>query len=249
MNGMKTEEYRARIFQSYAAAEGSFFSAATEEDLVRYESAYRRRVLRFFPSDKNASIVDLACGNGKFIYFILKQGYTNVLGVDINPNVVAAARKVTPNIVCEDALNFLRNHKCAFEMIVALDFLEHIHKKDIFNLIDGIHTSLKPGGIVLFRTPCADNPYGVSARYNDFTHEIGLTSGCMRSLLAVAGFKDISVYPDGPAPGNFLQTLQWLVFNCYAMLARLQRWVLALGGGRDVILTPNMWIVARSTNS
>jgi len=116
------------------------------------------------------------------------MGYLNIQGVGISPEQVRLARQVIPDVAESNVLEWLEAHSSSFDLITALDLIEHFHKLEVLRFLDGCHNALKQGGRLILQTPNADSPWGTVHRYNDFTHEAGLTSNELSRLLALVGF-------------------------------------------------------------
>lgn len=53
---------------------------------------FEKKVLELFHVDKNEEIVELGCGIGNKLFFLWKNGFTNLSGVDISENAINLAR-------------------------------------------------------------------------------------------------------------------------------------------------------------
>ena len=191
---MSTQDYRARIYARYATrfqdAKAQFDHSAS----ARWGRAYRHYFREWLPLNREARIVDLACGGGKLVHFFKSHGYINTIGVDISPEQVALARQVPAQIELANALEFLEANPNYFDLITALDLVEHFHKPEVLRFLDGCAAALRPGGRLILQTPNADSPWGTTHRYNDFTHEAAFTEYSIGQILGLAGFEDINVY-------------------------------------------------------
>ena len=64
----------------------------------------RQRFLHLLPTRKDAAILDLGCGYGKFLYFLQNEGYTETRGIDLNPQQLEVARSLgVRNVECCEA--------------------------------------------------------------------------------------------------------------------------------------------------
>jgi 2-polyprenyl-3-methyl-5-hydroxy-6-metoxy-1,4-benzoquinol methylase len=145
------------------------------------------------PTDKKAKILDIGCGDGKFLFFLHKQGYTEIEGLEIAPQQAEQARKhVEYQIhVVEDTTAFLLDHPSAYQMIAMNDVLEHVPKNETVSLLRGILKALQPDGSVVVNVPQVSGFTSIFCRYNDFTHETIFTEMSLKQVLSLAGFSDI----------------------------------------------------------
>ena len=227
----ETTNYRNRIYENYASnfqdAPKTFDKAAA----WHWGRAYRHYLRGWLPDDKNAEIVDLACGGGKLLYFFKRMGYTDITGVDISPEQVRLARQATPSVDEANVLEWLEAHPAGFDLITGFDIVEHFHKDEVLRFLDGCHAALKPGGRLVLQTPNADSPWGTVHRYNDFTHEVGFNPNALSHLLSLTGFQRITSRETGPIPiGHSIKsTIRYLIWQC--IRASLNLWNLAETGG------------------
>ena len=141
-----------------------------------------------FPTAKTPRSWSLRVAAGGLLHFLLALGYTDVRGVDISPDQVALARQVTPNVEQADVLAWLEGKKECFDLIVALDLIEHFHKDEVLRFLDLCFAALRPGGKLILQTPNADSPFGMQLRYGDISHEWAFNVNQLVRLLSRAGF-------------------------------------------------------------
>jgi SAM-dependent methyltransferase len=231
------EMLRHAIYSRY----GRDFQDATEvfdaAAAARWGKAYRWYLRGWLPEDKNAFIVELACGNGKLLHFFKQHGYSNLQGVDISPDQVGLARQVIPDVTQANVLDWLAPRKNHFDLIVALDLIEHFTRDEALRFVDLCFTALKPGGRLILQTPNADSPFGMQHRYNDITHEWAFNANQLTRLMRRAGFESIKARNQGPVPWGYslvstFRCMVWLVIRM-----ALQIWSLAETGARLPVLT------------
>ena len=46
------------------------------------------------PNDKQAKIIDVACGAGHFLYFLQIEGYSNTLGIGLSEEMLKMAKRM-----------------------------------------------------------------------------------------------------------------------------------------------------------
>jgi len=207
--------YRSRIYDRYA----SVFQDATETfdpvAAARWGRAYEYYLRGWLPPRRDAAIADLACGDGKLLRFFSRRGYTNLAGVDISPEQVDLARQVAPRVACGDVLSFLADHRDAFDLIVALNVIEHFQKNEIIALLEACLAALKPGSRLIVQTPNAESPWGTHLRYDDFTHEIAFGPNPLTRLLTLCGARDITCRESGPVPYGYSakSAIRWLTWQ------------------------------------
>jgi len=166
----------------------------TREEYEQYAKSYGRDYDEFLPKDKSIRILDIGCGGGHFLYFLLKKGYYNVEGIDISPSQVLRCKQiVNAKVVVADVFKFLPLRKKTYDVIVMNDFIEHFTKKQIRTLLQLVYESLKDGGKVIIRTPNMASITGLRSRYMDLTHKTGFTEESLFQILEMSGFRDIII--------------------------------------------------------
>ncbi len=80
--------------------------------------------------------------------FLAQNGFSNVTGIDISSDQVAEAQARGFNAIEANALTYLRKHKNAYDVIIAMDIIEHFHKEELFDLLSLIFQALKAWRLV-----------------------------------------------------------------------------------------------------
>ena len=217
------------------------------DDLIRSFTKtakwYKCRLKNNLPQNHSVEILDLPCGYGNFLYFLKTQGYQNILGVDIDPQQVELATSIGLNASVGDGLLFLKDKFNKYDLISSLDFLEHLTKDDLLGFLQLCFKALKKDGRIIIRVPCSDGPFGARDRYNDITHEIGFTSGAIKSVLKAVGFKDVIILDESPQPYKFVNVIRKAFFVILTRFTGLI--LLAAGLSSPKIWTTSMWIIAK----
>jgi 2-polyprenyl-3-methyl-5-hydroxy-6-metoxy-1,4-benzoquinol methylase len=152
----------------------------------------------FFPANKSAKILDLACGYGLFLKACVDAGYTNIEGQDLVPACVDYAEKTLDlkNIFQSDIFQHIESKENAsFDIITAFNIIEHVDRDKVEQLITLISQKLRSGGIFIMEVPNAESPLGIATLFSDLTHQFAFTHGLLSSILRFAGFEKISVTP------------------------------------------------------
>ena len=186
----------------------------------------------------------MSCGGGRLLCFFKRMGYLNVQGVDISPEQVRLARQVIHNVDEANVLEWLEAHSSTFDLITALDLIEHFQKPEVLRFLDGCHNALKPGGRLILQTPNADSPWGTVLRYGDFSHEVGLNPNALTRLLRLTGFEQVQSREMGPVPvGHSIKsTIRYLIWQ--SIRAGLKLWNLAETGGAGSGVFTRVFLIA-----
>jgi SAM-dependent methyltransferase len=230
-------DYRAIAYDRYASA--------PEINYAKFVNAYGRRISPRVAISRNWHCLDLACGFGNFLAYLRSLGVSEFMGVDSSRECArrAEAEFGQAHVVCEDIFCFLAKANRSFDLISAVDLIEHLKKEEVFQFLALVKKVQKPGGFLLLRTPNAAGLFGMAARYNDITHEICFTPVSISDVLGRCGYRVVQIWEDGPAPGTVLQSAHWLAWRLVKFLIRLAN-AAETGGWGDGILARNMWVLA-----
>lgn len=204
---------------------------------------YRSRLAAFLPKDKQTHCLDAPCGAGNFLFFLTRQGYTNVRGVDLDKHQIEAARQLALPAEEGDVFKVIADDKVSYGLIASLDFIEHIGKDEAIEFLQLCLSRLDNGGVLLLRTPCADSPFGMHDRYNDITHQWGLSAGLLEVLLGMAGFEKVHVLDERPQPTGVIDFFRWLSFFPFRFFANL--FCIGLGVRPPRVWSRSMLVIAR----
>lgn len=161
---------------------------------------YDRLVLPWFPRDRAGRVVELACGHGSFLHWLKQRGFTNCRGVDSSAEQIVHARSAGGEVIEAEAIAWLEAQPAAsVELLVAIDFIEHISKDDFMRVLAASHRVLVPGGRLILRYPNGDSPFVGLNLFNDITHIWTYTTNCLTSLAQMHGFARCRFVDEGAA--------------------------------------------------
>jgi 2-polyprenyl-3-methyl-5-hydroxy-6-metoxy-1,4-benzoquinol methylase len=188
------EDYRKKLFDEYLETSYKHGNILTTKQFQMASEAYTIDYQGIMPEDTEAVILDFGCGTGDFLYHLKQKGYKNFYGVDISPQQVEYCRQhITDRVEKVNGMDFLKGKQGVYDLIAAHDVLEHIPKEQTLEFLHLSKEALKKNGTLIIRVPNMSNPFGLDARYNDMTHEIGFTSKSLNQALEISGFKDIRI--------------------------------------------------------
>jgi SAM-dependent methyltransferase len=224
-------ELTARLYSRYAATRPHRSAPACAQDLLAgREPTYRKKLAPLLPSNKRTRILDLGCGYGEFLHFLRRHGYSETVGIDLDPQHVEMARGLgLENVHCADAMAFLRKAG-DFDFISALDVLEHFPKPDVLELLERVRKALRPGGRFLCQVPNLA-AFHTPVFFMDFTHQTPFTATSLKQALELAGFKRVSVYPMGPVAHGLKSAARLALWKALELSLRAVQAI--EGGPRD----------------
>ena len=91
--------YRERCYQTYVSTKWQYTHSLTKEEYNLFSKVSKKRFKGTLPEDKDARIIDVACGAGHFLYFLQNQEYTNAWGIDSSKEQLETAAKGSENLL------------------------------------------------------------------------------------------------------------------------------------------------------
>lgn len=228
--------YRKKIYDKYVSIHGDSSEFPDEGAMKKWGRAYDYFLAGLLPEDKDAAILDVACGSGSLLYFFKSRNFRHVKGVDISPEQVALAKTISDEVVEMDALEYLKPHRDKFDLIIGIDILEHLTKEELLDFLAACRAALRDAGRVVFQTPNPAAPMGGSVVFGDLTHEIALTPSCLERLLRLAGFEHYQARECGPVPYGLKSRIRFCSWQIIRGAMRLYDLV-EVGGNEYPIYT------------
>jgi 2-polyprenyl-3-methyl-5-hydroxy-6-metoxy-1,4-benzoquinol methylase len=238
-------DYRERCYEAFISKHWSFSHDLSESAYDFFSLGYKKRYHRFLPHDKKAKILDIACGAGKFLYFLQKEGYHNTGGIDLSKEQIALAGQIgVENVWVDDLFSYLPTVERKYDMIIANDIIEHLTKEETMEFLDKIMAALKPGGSILISTPNAFSLFGAGRVFVDFTHETGFTSTSLAQVLRVCGFREVAIYGEEPIVIDFRSFTRNFLWNVMKKLLKYYVYI-EEGTGRYSTISDNFIFTSR----
>ena len=215
-------DYRSRIYGQYVSAfKGQLppdsLRPAAQEHARFFDHLFKPMMDAARPED----VLEVGCGRGNFLYWAVERGFKSVSGFDVSPEQVASARQLGLPAEVASFQDYLSGRSEAFDLIVALDIIEHLTRDEVFSLLDLCHNALRPGGYIFLTTPNGAALRPGPVMYGDLTHETFFSPQTASLVLRLTGFESIQVGEIVPAPTSFrsrVRGILWQVLRLWPML-------------------------------
>jgi len=161
-------------------------------------------MVRHLPaSPAGARLLDVGCGNGRFLSVARALGYDTV-GLEIDPKAARAARSAGHKIV-EGTVAASGLPSETFDQITMNHVIEHLHRPR--EVLEALHRLLRPGGRIWIQTPNISSQgyqrYRAAWRgLEPPRHLVVFSPAGLNGLLSTAGFGHPTVLPP-PAEAEF----------------------------------------------
>ena len=168
-----------------------FSSPEEEEQFSAWGDLYfKKKIAPHLPPHRDARILEIGCGYGRYLVAMSKLGYDNVYGIDISAAQIQYAQeqlKLT-NVAQADAVDFLKNHSQHYDAVLLLDVVEHLELDYAITLLTKVHQALPAGGTLIIQVPNGLAPLSPNY-YGDITHVRLYSPRTMGQLLSMSGFE------------------------------------------------------------
>jgi nucleoside-diphosphate-sugar epimerase/2-polyprenyl-3-methyl-5-hydroxy-6-metoxy-1,4-benzoquinol methylase len=167
-----------------------------EKGFGKFAKFYKRNYFKHLPADRSARTLVVSCGAGYMVDVMEKEGYTDVLGIDSDPEKTAVAKRRGLNCQTANAFSYLRENNEPFDVIFAEQEINHLTKDEILKFLELCHRNLRQHGLLIVHSLNGANPItGAEAQAQNFNHFNTFTEYSLRQVLAHSHFNDIRVFP------------------------------------------------------
>ena len=167
-----------------------------EKGFARFGQFYRRNYLDRLPKNRASKTLVISCGYGYFVQLLKDAGYSDVLGIDSDPEKVRIATEKGLNCTVESAFAFLENSPGSYDAIIAEQEINHLTKEEILIFLSLCRKSLAEGGTLMVHSLNGANPVtGSEALAQNFDHYNTFTEYSLRQILDYSGFVEVNVFP------------------------------------------------------
>ncbi len=150
-----TPEQLQRAYDSsyYGEQEEKFSSPFIEKVLDYFRSGRAKRVSRHVPQGGN--VLDVGCGNGRFLKYLLRFGKFNLYGTEMEGNSARRAARIKEITLKTGSLEQDDFSENFFDAVTLFHVFEHLSEPK--ETLDIIRRIVKPNGIAVFSFPNIDS--------------------------------------------------------------------------------------------
>jgi len=211
------EFYESEVFESYIA-----FHEGVGTRLGENHKAF----FKHFPSNVRGKLLDVGCGDGRFLRYAKEQGF-EVWGIDFDKKSVENVKRnlgidTVFAMSLEEFYKYAKEKNLKFDVITFFEVLEHQDKpREFLEMVKGL---LKEGGYIAGSVPNRDRLFvEIDWEYfhGDYPphHFLRFSKSSLEKALAFSGFKEVEVYKlDFP----FHKTFSYLEKKLFGNLEELR---------------------------
>lgn len=218
-------DYRSKVYDNYDTKFNRVIGNVTDEDLKSQADHYKVKLLpHILEYDAESEILELGCGPGFLLSFLSKNGFKNLTGIDISSEQIQIAKSKGFSAIEADVMKYLEQNNKKWDIIFALDFIEHFDKEELFELFKLINLSLAAHGLLFIRTPNGEGLFPNSIIYGDLTHQTIFNKNSLSQLLSYSGFTSFSYFENAPIMKNLkgiVRSVLWKIVKMALNFIRL----------------------------
>jgi len=187
------EFYESEVFEYYIA-----FHEVIGTKLHEYHKVF----FKHFPSNVRGKLLDVGCGDGRFLRHAKEQGF-EIWGIDFDKKSVENVKRnlgidTVFAMSLEEFYEYAKEKNLKFDVITFFEVLEHQDKpREFLEMVKGL---LKEGGYIAGSVPNRERLF-VEIDWKDRFHLdypphhfLRFSKSSLEKALNFAGFKDIEVY-------------------------------------------------------
>jgi 2-polyprenyl-3-methyl-5-hydroxy-6-metoxy-1,4-benzoquinol methylase len=174
----------------------SYWQAPEDVDAgyTKFKAYYRSNYVRHLPQDKGLSILVISCGPGYLLEALKEAGYTNVIGIDSDPDKVKHGRARGLNCVTARAFEYLTDSSTIYDVIIPEQELNHLTLDETIEFLKVCHSRLRPGGRLIVYGLNGANPFvGSENLSHNIDHFYTFTDYSLKQILKLGGFPEARV--------------------------------------------------------
>jgi len=214
---MIPEFYESEVFEGYIA-----FHEGVGTRLGENHKAF----FKHFPSSVRGKLLDVGCGDGRFLRHAKEQGF-EVWGIDFDKKSVENVKRnlgidTVFGMSLEEFYEYAKEKNLKFDVITFFEVLEHQDKpREFLEMVKGL---LKDGGYIAGSVPNRERLFvEMDWKYfhGDYPphHFLRFSKSSLEKALNFSGFKDVEVYKlDFP----FIELFPYLEKKLFGELDKLK---------------------------
>jgi SAM-dependent methyltransferase len=175
----------AGTLEHYNASAADFWEGTRDHDVTQNIEALLRHIRAAPP----LRILDLGCGPGRDLAAFRALGHEPI-GLEGSPQLAAMAREHSGCEVWEQDFLSLELPEGGFDGIFANASLFHVPSRELPRVLRGLHSALKPEGVLFASNPRGNNEEGWNRGRYGVYHDLE----SWRAFLEAAAFSELEHY-------------------------------------------------------
>jgi SAM-dependent methyltransferase len=218
----------------------------TKDESASLGRGMLRSISRYFDSTNHAqSVLEIGCASGPLLHSLAMHGFKSTTGIDLSPHLVEHGRSTMGLALQQsDWLTYVQTTEARFDVIIALDVLEHIEPAVVEETLKATRGRLSDTGSLILRMPNADCPMVNPTFYGDITHRFLATPRLLMHLLRNAGFHGEIAFGE-TVPDHPFKRLLYLCAHTLVVKPLVRLFYYHFYGYAPKVVTRNMYCHAK----
>ncbi|MFZ8860606.1 MAG: class I SAM-dependent methyltransferase [Thermocrinis sp.] len=186
-----------KIIPEFYESEFLEYSIVFHEGLGKRLEEHHKAFFKHFPSDVRGKLLDVGCGDGRFLRYAKEQGF-EVWGIDFDKKSVENVKRnlgidTVFAMSLEEFYEYAKERGLKFDVITFFEVLEHQDKpREFLEMVKGL---LREGGYIAGSVPNRERLF-VEIDHLDYPphHFLRFSKFSLEKALNFSGFKDVEVY-------------------------------------------------------
>lgn len=191
-------------------------------DRCRTQEHYDLNYRPYIQANRDAAILDIGCGYGPFLEYLLAQGYHRLKGVELDQACVEACRQRLP-VPVEQIVNledYLARESQRFDVVTLISVAVYWPHDQVVPILQHLKRLLAPGGRLIVEVPNGAALAGQVFAMKDWGLRVTFTEHTLRESLERAEYRIEALFGERMAVKS-PKRLLWLVarrlwFACLA---------------------------------
>ncbi|MFA5832068.1 MAG: class I SAM-dependent methyltransferase [Bacteroidota bacterium] len=198
---------------NYSKYDASRYLPNTSEAITQGLRTLNSISVFFDINDKLQNVLEIGCASGSFLKVLKENGIKAVKGIDVDNELVKHGQNVLGvNITVSDWSSYVSQCVEKYDVIIALDVIEHINPSEIQDLIMNTNKILKPNGKLILRMPNPDCPFVLPTYFGDLTHKTLMTPDLFKYVLTEANFNGQIIFKE-TIPQNTMKKIIYIFLH------------------------------------
>ena len=216
-------DFRKQLYSNYETEFNRVITNVTDEDLKSQADHYKKKLLpHILAYNEDSEILELGCGPGFLLNFLSKNGFKNLTGIDISSEQIQIAKSKGFNVIEVEVMEYLEENTKKWDIIFALDFIEHFNKEELIRLFKLINLKLAGNGLLIIRTPNGEGLFP-NIIYGDLTHQTIFNKNSLSQLLSYSGFTKHKFFENAPINKNLIGMIRVILWKALKIILNFIR--------------------------
>ncbi|MDD2733275.1 MAG: class I SAM-dependent methyltransferase [Desulfuromonadaceae bacterium] len=198
----------------------------------------------FSATNTSAKILEIGCASGSFLKILRDKGFSDVKGVDIDQQLASHGRDILGvNIAVSDWYTYITNTNECFDIIIALDVLEHLSPTEVELILKTTCQKLTTRGKLIMRVPNPSCPFVLPTFYGDLNHTLLVSAELLEHMLRTSGFTGAIQFKE-TQPHNIFKKIAYLIVHYLFVKPLISILHYHFYGEKPALITRNIYCCA-----